>query len=556
MADLRQSTITVIKYGPFVDATDFVTLLDDLDSSGTNELIQSTIRLSKNGTIAGDSNATSILSDGNGSYLVTLPVSAVDTRGVIDLNTKLASSLVVEDRYTVLSQAVYDQKYGDKENATQENLDGFKTAFGTTKVKAIDGSDVDFVSMFIKALDDNNGDDFDATTDSLNKLRSVISTGGVQAKTADSDTIIIGSILSGSLPNTEVQDGVNYVVTPAGGGGGELEQTMDFICGPSRLGVKIDFYGWFGGGGNSSEYVSVSAYSWDDLIYKPISNNSNHIYKRTGAFQYAWTLDAEFSKSDTGLVRLKFDSSTNNSSRTFNIDYIAVDNLNVHETTPSDYAHAVWNYVSKNNNIAANTMGGYISTLTQGQYLISAVTDSQNFQVASTFTGNLYNGYPILVGNTLTREIENATIDTIDSSGNITLKSALSFTPTTSDVIQINFQSQLSSDNDIAQQTTLTTLATDLQITLNLGGTGATLQGNLKDIYDKAGTGGGGSGIAWTDPVNGETFQSVMDKLSARTTGRIFRVDNGNGTYTVTYYYSNNAEAFSKIVSENERLDA
>lgn len=539
MSDLRKSTVQNFILGPFIDETDFVTPLGGLTISATD------IKLSKNGSNELNSQVTQVIHNGNGEYKVTCSIFDVDSAGTLDINCKMSGALIVADRFSILHQAQYDFKYGDKAPATQESVDAIFNALGLANVKSIDGSTADLVSMILKIFDDNNGDDFDSSTDSLNKLAEIAGAGSVELKTADAD-VVTGAVVSGQLSDTYVQDGVSYITRPDNNS--PLQHQFDFVCGVDRLGVIIEVFGRHESGfAIPNPFVKLQAYSWIDNQYKDVSNESNHMYRSSTLQRYSYVIDAQFSRQSDGLVRLNFVSSTDDESRELVLDYLAVKHLNIVDTTPTDFAIAVWDYPARQNGkVGLNTMGGYLATTCVKQFKILNVTDSKTFQIEGTFQNNCYNGYPIIISDSQNLLIYSAIIETIDSVGNVVLRSNLPFTPNTEDVIQVNNKGELNSDSKLSK---------DLAITVDLG-SGISLQANLIDIYNKAGSGSGGDGIKWTDIVNGRTLLKAIEEISSRTVGRINRIDNGDGTFTLQFFKADNALSYQKKVSDNERLDS
>lgn len=104
---LKQSTSSVIKMGPFVDAEDGVTPETGLTIS------QADIRISKaGGDFAQSNDATGATHDELGYYDVPLDATDTNTVGRLKIAVHEAGALPVWDEYTVLPAAVYDSLIG------------------------------------------------------------------------------------------------------------------------------------------------------------------------------------------------------------------------------------------------------------------------------------------------------------------------------------------------------------------------------------------------------------------------------------------------------------
>jgi DNA-binding winged helix-turn-helix (wHTH) protein len=104
---LKQSTAATIKLGPFVDATDGVTVEDGLT------IAQADIRLSKNGgDISQSNNATGATHDELGYYDVPLDATDTGTLGRLKIMVSVSGALPVWDEYMVVPANVYDAFVG------------------------------------------------------------------------------------------------------------------------------------------------------------------------------------------------------------------------------------------------------------------------------------------------------------------------------------------------------------------------------------------------------------------------------------------------------------
>lgn len=114
MQYLKQSTAAVIKFGPFVDATDGVTLKTDLAAALDNATTG--IKISKNGgTLAArHATVTETAYDAHGFYNVTLDATDTNTLGRLSVvYTDPETCLAVWAEFCVVTANVFDTLCGD-----------------------------------------------------------------------------------------------------------------------------------------------------------------------------------------------------------------------------------------------------------------------------------------------------------------------------------------------------------------------------------------------------------------------------------------------------------
>ncbi len=103
MADLRQSTSQVIRFGPFLDSTDFVTPETSLT------ITQADMRLSKDGGSFGQKNAIgNAVHDSNGWYSTTLNTTDTNNTGILEFQINIAGAVPVSKTFKVITQSAYD----------------------------------------------------------------------------------------------------------------------------------------------------------------------------------------------------------------------------------------------------------------------------------------------------------------------------------------------------------------------------------------------------------------------------------------------------------------
>ena len=107
MADLRQSTSQVIRFGPFLDSTDGVTPEIALT------ITQADMQLSKDGAAFAQKSAVgSAVHDTDGWYSTTFNKTDTDTLAIMEFQVNVAGALPVFKTFNVIRQDAFDIKYG------------------------------------------------------------------------------------------------------------------------------------------------------------------------------------------------------------------------------------------------------------------------------------------------------------------------------------------------------------------------------------------------------------------------------------------------------------
>lgn len=201
---LRQNTSVVISFGPFVAASDGVTLVTNLVGTGANQTENTTsgIRVSKNGgaLAARHATATASVYDAYGQYLVTLDATDTGTVGALRVIFQNAAAFCpVWQDFHIVPANVYDSLIAG--SATLAVND----ATVNSKLGAITGSGVNTILGYMQALfrsDASNPSDiggaYDPSSMSLqaienNSVPLEITSGTAAAGTATTITLGAGS---------------------------------------------------------------------------------------------------------------------------------------------------------------------------------------------------------------------------------------------------------------------------------------------------------------------------------------------------------------------------
>lgn len=107
MADLKQSTSQIIKFGPFLDAIDGVTPETALT------ITQADMQLSKDGAAFAQKNAIgNAVHDIDGWYSITLNTTDTDTLAILEFQVNVVGALAVFKTFSVIRSDTYDVRYG------------------------------------------------------------------------------------------------------------------------------------------------------------------------------------------------------------------------------------------------------------------------------------------------------------------------------------------------------------------------------------------------------------------------------------------------------------
>lgn len=187
---------------------------------------------------------------------------------------------------------------------------------------ALDGGIAEIQGMLTKLADDNNGVDFNASTDSQKALAQALSnvtnTGSAinQSSNANS-TLTTGSTLTGGYLNTIPLDSVYWTINDAAG---TLDMYFEFDVGATGVPVSVTWTGYLNG---NNDQLSVYGYDWvgagwvkvGDVLGKAASTNEVNSYDLfTGMVGTG---------VDAGKVRIRFED-TGLTTATFATDQVFV----------------------------------------------------------------------------------------------------------------------------------------------------------------------------------------------------------------------------------------
>jgi hypothetical protein len=204
---------------------------------------------------------------------------------------------------------------------------------------AIDSGGATIVGMLTKMVDDNAGATFDATYDSLNKIKGAVVAGVAQTIQATSNVETTGTLIGGTYASTYLSNGAYYTtapVTPAVGGFG-LNVYLGFAVATGQYINSVTIRGYYNG--NAARNVNVYAYNWISLGWDQLSDSTTRMNHATANQLYTYTLLSSHQKAD-GTVRIGFMSTSTTTSDRVYIDQCLV-NVATAGASAADIAEAV-----------------------------------------------------------------------------------------------------------------------------------------------------------------------------------------------------------------------
>lgn len=204
---------------------------------------------------------------------------------------------------------------------------------------ALDGGAATIGGMLTKMADDNSGGTFDATYDSLNKIKGAVTAGVAVTIQASSNVETTGTLIGGTYASTYLSNGTYWVtapVTPAVGGFG-LNAYLGFTLATDQYINSVTIRGYFATGAGRS--CNVYAYNWSTLGWDQLSDSTTRMNNASTNQLYNYTLLSSHRKSD-GTVRIGFMSTSTTTGDRLNIDQCLVNVASAGAST-ADIAEAV-----------------------------------------------------------------------------------------------------------------------------------------------------------------------------------------------------------------------
>jgi hypothetical protein len=219
---------------------------------------------------------------------------------------------------------------------------------------ALDGGAATVAGMLTKLADDNGGATFDATYDSLNKIKASVTAGVATALQAGSNTETTGTLVSGTYASTYLSNGVYWIlapVTPAVAESGTqlspfgLNAYLKFTAATGQYVNSVTIRGYYNVATGASRYCNVYAYNYVTAAWDMLSDSTTRMNHATSNQLYTYTLLSAHQKPDAGgdgvgAIRIGFKSPSVTTGDRLNIDQCLV-NVATAGASAADIAEAV-----------------------------------------------------------------------------------------------------------------------------------------------------------------------------------------------------------------------
>lgn len=217
--------------------------------------------------------------------------------------------------------------------------------------------------MLTKIVDDNNGDDFDAEHDSLNKIQTAIAVGFPTPIVASAENFTTPvAATSGSFEDTAL-DNETYLQVAGNGGpavdGFGMNFDLTFPVGTDRQAATVFVNARESFAGLNS-FVLVWAWNYVSSVWDQISDSSTAISGNSDA-DYTYILLPRHQEVSTGNVNIRFTATATNANQYLFLDQVFVTGVSSGTAfTPAEIAQAVWEQQLKDISQANQDAAGHI----------------------------------------------------------------------------------------------------------------------------------------------------------------------------------------------------
>ncbi len=307
-------------------------------------------------------------------------------------------------------------------NNTLIDGDGIGTAI------SLDGGAATIAGMLTKMADDNGGADFDATTDSLEKIITQIIAGAPSAEIADDSTITTGTDTSGSITDTYTANDTGWQVAGAAAVNGfGINHEFGFTLGTE---IKVNTL-TVRAKENQAGAMQVWASGDNGASWYQISDGSNEISGNTYTTHEYTLVDSIHRRISDGRCVIRITSTATVTNKYLWTDAVQVNVVPSSSLTASEIAEAVVVH-----NVAEHTdhdSFGFRAALSMiAEYAITTSDTASSFTCSSLpGTANYYQGQHVRIHDVTSDRHADSWILSMDNAGVVILGRALPFTPDT-----------------------------------------------------------------------------------------------------------------------------
>jgi hypothetical protein len=296
---LRQSTASQdVVIAPFVDDTDFKSPEVSLTILNTD------VKLFKDGAASVDKNSGGGTHRGSGAYSFTFDATDTDTVGQLVILIDVTGALPIWIDAQVIEEAVYDIQYA-----------AAATGQVTADVVSISGDGP--AADNLEAMYDGSGYADDSAPATQSQLGGIANVGSAVHRPASNYTLTTGVQSANLYTDTEALNGTRHTHTDTGNA---ISLEYHFLIGdgtPSAITVT----GYVTGGNDD---IDVFGYDWVTAGYKQIGNIQGTSSSTNSVHSFDLFVDMVGSGADEGKVDIRFSKASGLTSATLAIDQIFV----------------------------------------------------------------------------------------------------------------------------------------------------------------------------------------------------------------------------------------
>lgn len=304
---------------------------------------------------------------------------------------------------------------------------------------ALDGGAATLGGMLTKMADDNAGADFNAGTDSLNKLQTSVTAGFPQNDHADAEpgggTVTTGTNTANDSDATWLDNGTYWQIAGAAadgeGHGLDVRQVFTLGTGLKANSIKVNAKETF-----ATDSVHVWAYNYVTSAYDQLSDSLTWITGSSDA-NYNYILLSQHQKVADGEVSIRFTTTSTATNQYLYLDQVLVTSVAISELTAAEIATAVWEHSILDN--ATEGAAGYFlkNTRTLITDVASSVSASSFVLVDGVAVADAYNGMIIVVEDETDEHYEVRRIKDYAADKTVTVDRAFGFTPAAGDDVYL-----------------------------------------------------------------------------------------------------------------------
>ncbi len=370
------------------------------------------------GSITLDSGASAKDDAYNGLYALT---DDGDCRFIIDYDggTKIAT---VGPNFANTPSGTTDFQILVPENAAANIVEAL-----IGSLVALDGGAATVGGMLTKMADDNGGADFDAGTDSLNKIEASIIEGVPHAVAASAQNLTQGTIDSGSYASTALADDTKFQLSPNGALGLDVDMTYPVGLAAVASGVTIEGY-WNGPG----DFVNIYAWNYLTTSWDQLSDAGTRMNNASSDADYGpFVLLRDHQQDSDGEVKIRFTGDSVTSADDLYLDQVLISAVALGGSTLDDIGNAV---VSHNvtGHADPNSLAHHVALLMISAYDVTTGDTATSFTCSALpAIADYYNFHHVRIYDVTNGRFADSWISDMNNAGVVILGRPLPFVPDT-----------------------------------------------------------------------------------------------------------------------------